>query len=354
MPEEPATPPDNSGHELDVSSEGVDAEVVEQFSSTVRFAHQVVSSVPQFAGVPSTKVQAVITSDFVATVQRVLDDSGQPGDPYAVERLGGSAVAKAMRTSDDYSAHTVVFDATQWPADSNPVSPFGLVLAAHEMSHVMLGRSRWASGALEGVVFPSVTPVESARSMVRTAVEELRADILAGTALGIAASTTVDGETRPSRPGDLIGHDGYRTQLAAVLDANVYPGWPDIVQRYRTRQMPLDQMWKHIGQSTDQVLTLLAHCQAESHFAEESTGVFDEAMAEHRGVELYLRPTWDPIMEALASQRVLPDFADTQSAELELLDVAEAAVMALWERLGLTMDIRDEREYAIRVSKPER
>ena len=244
MPEEPASPPDNSGHELDISSEGVNTEVVERFSSTVRFAHQVISSVPQFAGVPSTKVQAVITSDFVATVQRVLDDSGQPGNPYAVERLGGVAVAKAMRTSDDYSAHTVVFDATQWPADSNPVSPFGLVLATHEMSHVMLGRSRWASGAIEGVVFPSVTPVESARSMVRTAVEELRADILAGTALGIAASTTVDGETRPSRPGDLIGHDGYRTQLAAVLDANVYPGWPDIVQRYRTRQIPLDQMWK--------------------------------------------------------------------------------------------------------------
>lgn len=354
MQEEPALPPASQGHQLDVRSEGVDAEVVERFSSTVRFAHQVISSVPQFAGVPSTKVEAVITSDFVATVQRVLDDNGQQGDPYAVERLGGSAVAKTMRTSDDYSAHTVIFDATQWPADSNPVSPFGLLLAAHEMCHVMLGRSRWASGALEVVVFPSVTPVESARSMVRTAVEELRADILAGMALGIAASTTVDGETRPSRPGDMVGLDGYRTQLAAVLDANVYPGWPDTVQRYRNCQIPLDQMWKHIGQSTDQVLTLLAHCQAETYFAEGSTGVFDEAMVEHRGVELYLRPTWDPIMEALASQGVLPDFADTRSAELEVLDVAEAAVIAMWERLGLTMEIKDQREYAIWVSEPER
>jgi hypothetical protein len=354
MQEEPALPPDSQGHELDVRSEGVDAEVVERFVSTVRFAHHVISSVPQFAGVPSTKVQVVITSDFVATVQRVLHDRGQQGDLYAVERLGGSAVAKTMRTSDDYSAHTVVFDGTLWPADSNPVSPFGLVLAAHEMSHVMLGRSRWASGALEEVVFPSVTPVESARSMVRTAVEELRADVLAGTALGIAASTTIDGETRPSRPGDLVGHDGYRKQLASVLGANVYPGWPDTVHRYRTRQIPLEQMWKHIAESTDQVLTLLAHCQAEAHFAEASTGVFDEAIAEHRGVELYLRPTWDPIMEAFASQGVLPDFADTRSAELEILDVAEAAVMALWERLGLTMDIRDEREYAIWVSEPER
>ena len=51
MQEEPALPPDSQGHELDVRSEGVDAEVVERFLSTVRFAHQVISSVPQFTGV---------------------------------------------------------------------------------------------------------------------------------------------------------------------------------------------------------------------------------------------------------------------------------------------------------------
>jgi hypothetical protein len=353
MPEEPVSPTTNAVHELEVISEGVDDEVVERFSSTVRYAHQVISLVPQFADVPSTKVKAVITSDFVTTVKRVLNDSGQQSDPYAVERLGGSAVAKTMRTSDDYSAYTVIFDAAQWPADSNPVSPFGLILAAHEMGHVILGRSRWASGALEGVNFPSVTPVEAARSIVRTAVEELRADVLAGTALGITVSVTVDGKSRPCRPGDLLGHDGYRRQLTAVVNGNVYPGWPDTVQRYRTRQIPLDQMWKRIGQGTDQVLTLLAHCEAETHFAEESS-VFDGSIAEHRGVKLYLQPTWDPIMETLASQGILPKFAATRSAEVELLDVAEEAVIALWKRLGLTMDIRDDGQYAIWVNEPER
>jgi hypothetical protein len=343
----------NSGHELDVTSEGVDAEVVDHFSSTVRYAHQVISLVPQFADVPSTKVKTVITSDFVTTVQRVLDDSGQQSDPYAVERLGGCAVAKTMRTSNDYSAYTVVFDAAQWSADSNPLSPLGLLLAAHEMSHVMLGRSRWASGALEGVIFPSATPVEAARSMVRTAVEEIRADVLAATALGITVSVTVDGESRPCRPGDLLGHDAYRRKLTAVVDGNVYPGWPDTVQRYRTRQISLDQMWKRIGQATDQVLTLLAHCEAETHFTEEST-VFDGSIAEHPGVKLYLQPTWDPIMETLAAQGLLPEFAATRLAEVELLDVAEAAVIALWKRLGLTMDIREDRQYAIWVHEPER
>src|SRR3974390_3413256 len=108
MQEEAASPPDSQGHELEVSSDGVEAEIVERFSSAVGLAHQVISSFPQFAGVPSTKVRAVITNDFVASVQQVLQDCGQQSDPYAVERLGGFAVAKTMRTSDDYSDHTVV------------------------------------------------------------------------------------------------------------------------------------------------------------------------------------------------------------------------------------------------------
>lgn len=347
-------PSDDHGHELEIRSEGVPAEVVAIFSNTVRFAHQAITSVSQFGEVPLTKVDVLITSDFVASVQRVLDNNGHGGDPYKTERLGGAAVAKAIRTSDDYSAHTVVFDAAQWQVGANSLSPFGVVLAAHEMSHVMLGRSRWASGALEGVVIPSVTPVEAARSMVRTAVEELRADILAGSVLALVASTTLDGETRPSRPGDLIGHDCYRKQLAEVLTGNVYPGWPDAVQHYRTHQMTLDRMWQHIGQSTDQVLTLLAHCQAEVHFAEKSTDVFDQSLGQHRGAQLYLQPTWDPIIEVLESQGVIPDFADTRAAELELLEVAEEAVLALWGRLGLTVEVMEEGRYSIWVSEPGR
>jgi hypothetical protein len=171
--------------------------------------------------------------------------------------------------------------------------------------------------------------------------------------LGAVATSSVDGETRPTRPGDLFGPDIYRRQLAEVLDTNVYAGWPDTVQRYREHQMSLEAMWNHIGQCTDQVLTLLAHAQAEAHFAGAPAEVFDESVSEHRGVELYLRPVWAPIMEEVASQG-LPDFPNTCRAELELLDVGEEVVIAMWESLGLTIEIQADRTFAIWVSAPER
>ena len=239
-----------------------------------------------------------------------------------------------------------------WAADTQPVSPFGLELASHEMAHVMLGRARWVSGVLDGVEFPSVTPIEVARSAVRTAVEEYRADILAGTVLGAAVSIAQDGKKRPARPGDFIGADGYRDQLALVLDTTVYPGWPDTVQRYRTRHLTLDQMWKQIAESTDQVLTLLGHCEAEAHFADER-GAFKATTAAHRGAQLYLLPMWVPIMEVVEAQG-LPKLVDTKTAELELLDVGEAAVLEMWERLGWDVELQEDRRFAIWVGAPER
>jgi hypothetical protein len=39
-------------------------------------------------------------------------------------------------------------------------------------------------------------------------------------------------------------------------------------------------------------------------------------------------------MQAVDDQGLLPEFSDTLLAELELLDVGEAAVIAMWKRLG--------------------
>ena len=348
-----STPVDQvPSHKFGIASEGVDRQITERFAGTFRLAHEVLTAVPQFASVPQTTVQAIITADFVATVQRVLDEIGDPNQNYGTERLGGLAVAKAIRTADDFSAHTVVFDADLWAADTLAVSPFGLELASHEMAHVMLGRARWVSGALEGVEFPTVTPIEVARSAVRTAVEEYRADMIAGTVLGSAVSIAQDGKTRPARPGDFIGDNSYRDQLAVVLDTTVYPGWPDTVQRYRTRHLTLEQMWTQIAESTDQVLTLLGHCEAESHFGDER-GAFKATTAAHRGAELYVRPMWSPIMEAVEAQG-LPELVDTKTAELELLDVGEAAVLGMWERLGWDVEVQQDGRFAIWVSAPER
>ena len=59
-------------------------------------------------------------------------------------------------------------------------------------------------------------------------------------------------------------------------------------------------------------------------------------------------------MEAAALQGILPEFSDTRQAELELLEVGEEEILAMWKCLGLTMDIRPDRNFAIRVTQPER
>lgn len=111
-------------------------------------------------------------------------------------------------------------------------------------------------------------------------------------------------------------------------------------------------MWKNIAESTDQVLTLLGHCQAEVYFAGLSD-VFENERGEHRGAQLYIEPMWTPIIHVVTEQGVVPEFADFASAELELLDAGELAVLGMWGRLGLTVEVRDDRQYAIWVSAPE-
>ena len=80
-----------------------------------------------------------------------------------------------------------------------------------------------------------------------------------------------------------------------------------------------------------------------------SAARFNAATAAHRGARLYLVPMWAPIMEVVEAQG-LPELVDTKTAELELLDVGEAAVLDMWERLGWDVEVQED----IWVSAPER
>jgi len=44
----------------------------------------------------------------------------------------------------------------------------------------------------------------------------------------------------------------------------MHPGWAETVWRYRTHGCLLAEMWREIATGTDQVFTLLAHCEAEA------------------------------------------------------------------------------------------
>ena len=69
---------------------------------------------------------------------------------------------------------------------------------AHELSHPVMTRVRRMSGALDGVIFPSQTLAEVARSSARIDWDEFRAEAMADTVL--QAMTTADGGGPPHGP----------------------------------------------------------------------------------------------------------------------------------------------------------
>ena len=196
-------------------------------------------------------------------------------------------------------------------------------------------------------------PSEIARSIARISTEELTADMVAGIILSEVGSVVIDGQTRPLRPADVTGFaNGYSDQLGLVLSQTVYPGWPNLVQSYRERRIDLNSMWAGIVQGTDQVITLIAHAEAEA-ILNDGRRPLDEAYAEEPGSALYLTPAWTSIREA-TGETVFPSKQEYRALQLRISDAGEDALLAMWKKLGLTFEIRPDRGFSIHVTDPLR
>ncbi|WP_256790284.1 hypothetical protein [Frankia sp. AvcI1] len=300
-----------------------------------------------------------MADDFRAEVERTWAESdafgGGDGHPYTVDRVGGGlAVAKTIPMTSDRSRFHIVIDGMQLGEFLDPQEwAYSTTLIAHELVHPLLERLRWASGAMEGVNFPSHTPSEYARSISRCAFDELRADLVAGMVLGqMFTATPQDGAPRPMTIVDVIG-DGQRLSVGEVLDDVVYPGWPDLVQSFRTRRIDLERMWSTLVSQTDQAMTLLAHVEAQA-VGTDRTGPLEAEFAGHRGTCLYLGPAWGAILDA-GRQNPLPTLSEFREQEHALLREGEEAIIQMWERLGLSFeDLAEPRTFYIHVGEPAR
>lgn len=308
--------------------------------------------------VPMLDVTVQLTPDFQAAVEQAWRDSAKSWltttGSYNPERLGGQAVAKTLDlTEDGFRQRVVINSSALGQLDTPAGQMWALHVLSHELAHTLLERLRHSSGALEGVVFPSVTPTECARSMVRVAVDEIRADRVADLVVGTFAKVTMpDGQTKPAQITDAFGA-GYRGQIADVLDTVIHPGWPNTVHAYQLGQLSLQEMFSQIGTQTDQVITLLARAHAEA-LRLERPGALEDECRDHPGATLYLAPAWSRIVHAMGED-LIPDGPEPFLArERHLLDEAEVAVLSMWERLGLTFDIHPNRSFYIHVAAPQR
>ncbi|WP_433221396.1 hypothetical protein ACQP00_20525 [Dactylosporangium sp. CS-047395] len=152
--------------------------------------------------------------------------------------------------------------------------------------HPVSGRLRAVCGT--DLTASSNSRCAEARMIAYRALEELRCDRLAGALLGLTATVTRDdGTTQPltlARLNDL----GYTLSLHAALDDHVYPGWADLVDRYRTWQIPVEQVWNDLVHASDGVINMLGRAQAEVESIGH-TSVF-HGVEEHPAVRLYLGP----------------------------------------------------------------
>lgn len=264
-------------------------------------------------------------------------------------------MAKNIPMCDDSSRVTIVVNRNvlSTAADESTVS--SIFTLAHELTHPVINRMRAASGVLAGVPFPSRTPTECARSITRIAIDEYWTDCFAGIVLGFFAHVDRDGERVPLHQGSVMGGvDGYRNQLAHVLESYIHPGWPDLVESYQEHRMSLDVMWGRVVRETDQVFTLLAHAQSSEDGSQTGGPFVDGTTSDNPGVRLYLAPAWKRVMGSLDSMPFTLPLAEFAAADLAVTDAGEVALMTMWETLGLTFDEHEDRSYYIHVTAPTR
>jgi hypothetical protein len=329
----------------------VSTEAAAEFRSTARLIFSGYAALRTRLGIPASRVTAILADDFVGEVQQRIPFGGV----FEAERVGGArAIAKNLCLTDDCSEVAVVFDAESWRGPSDDVDRlFRATIIGHELAHVIQARASRASGAMDGVELPSVTPYEGFRSASRILANEYRADALAEVVVGAMASVEINGEPRPFATW-FYRDRSYINALVGLLSA-AHPSWPDLVDRYRNWEIPIEEMFGTLASEIDQTLTLLVHAQA---FADAAGGTGDllgkpeiEPLA---AVRLYLAEPLKPFIDLIRDAPALASLSDTRDLEGELVRVGLGAHLEIYRRLGITPRDLPRPDVWIDVSEPIR
>ncbi len=342
------------GLRLEVKLEGVSDEQLATLQALTTNIHGILEHLALDRGIPGFDVTVVMASDFAGEVSAVLRSvEGDNGEVFTTERIGGAVTGKCIPLADDYSDQVIVLDGTVCQVGDPDGQAWVISQLAHELTHVVIGRARHASGALQDVPRWSLNVVDRARNIARIVTEEYRVDLISSKILErFGTVTDQQGTTRPLTAYDLVG-DGHRDELERTLDATVHPGWPDTVQRYRERQLSLEELWRQMSLSTEGVLTLIAHTEAHAAIGGVRSPL-DEC-GQHRGVQLYLAPAWQALLDVLSAEPLLPAMDATRSDQQRITDVGGQAILEMWRRLGLEVEVDPhDGRFALWVSEPQR
>jgi hypothetical protein len=80
-----------------------------------------------------------------------------------------------------------------------------------------------------------------------------------------------------------------------------------------------------------------------------------DELGRHRGVQLYLAPVWQVLVEVLSAEPLLPAMDATRTDQRRITDVGGQAILEMWRCLGLEVEVDpDSGRFAVWVSEPQR
>ncbi|MFF5130971.1 hypothetical protein ACFY41_29115 [Streptomyces syringium] len=304
--------------------------------------HAVICVIADEFGVPDLELTVVLTGDITASIQARSETERD----FSPERVGGTVKGKTISLVRDFSETAIVLDTGDAAAEEDFDAVNFLHLVGHEYGHALIGRLRAAAGTRPPKPTREQTPDEVGAIWAYEAADEYRCDLFSNALLGQFATVTPGGgEPRPLTLADLLG-EGYRDAFASLLD-RVHPGWPDLVQAYRTREVGLDEMYDGLRFGTDATLKLIAHADA----VEEAGGNAPllTGYTDHLAVQRLLGPVWTQIRKVLDTTPLLPPLAEFAAADRAIQDCGQH-IVAMWESLGVSGRLTEDDQLYISVS----
>jgi hypothetical protein len=311
----------------------------------VRALHGAFVPIASDLRVPPFDLTVVVTADLTASVVA----RGIPGfDP---ERVGGQVRGKTLPILPSYSKTVIVIDAGSAPQGDEFHEAEWVSLVSHEYGHLFLSRLRAEAGTEPNPLARYPTPFEVGRILACAAADEYRCDLLSDAVLRAVARYTVNGgEPQPVTLATLRG-PLYTGELALAHDEIVHPGWPNLIDRYRTGRIDLADMYETLVRQVDGITKLVAHADAVATSAglpPVLTGGEDK-----RGIGLYLRDAWMPIRAILDETPMIPcldEFAEIDTA----VYTAGAGIADMLHKLGVRGEVTANNELYLHVTEPAR
>lgn len=336
---------------FETGSSVIPAELLPRFELLIKELHTATILLLRRSRVRGFSLRMILTHDLAAEIERLRPSSAENARVFTTERLSGTVVAKTLCPREEGEPYSVVMSDASWVEEDGEAFTNGIATVAHELGHCAIETVRRASGS--ALSEDGLTTGElAAREIVRAALDEYRADVYEDLFLQAMGDASEGGETEPLRLHHLYGRR-FTERLGEVLPDEVYPGWPDRVQAFLDREMPLDEMWAGLVRSGWDVFVTMAHAASIASTAEGPDPIAGE-FASHPAVTLYLREPWLCLLDMARVFRPVCSVSAHATMQARAYSVGVGAVLGMWSKLGLSFTLNDDGSTYIGAAEPLR